>query len=162
MFLWCALSVTVQVTQVSVSSCWLCRWSEDLWVFDKMSSSRTSTCRTVLHQHLAYYNPSPPKKKKKNTKGWGGGVTLESLHSSVRLSICLCVRLCPLSISWTAEPFLTKLGMLVYYHGMECHVEKLVHCLQCQGHTNGLQSQNMTISTIPSKLLVWLHSNLVW
>ena len=34
--------------------------------------------------------------------------------------------------------------MLVYYHGMECHVEKLVHCLQCQGHTNGLQSQNMT------------------
>ena len=55
--------------------------------------------------------------------------------------------------------FLTKLGVVVYYHEAMCHVEKLVYCLQCQGHSEGLYNQNMTISVVSSKLLVDLQPN---
>ena len=44
--------------------------------------------------------------------------------------------------------FSTKHGMLVYYHEAMCHAKKLVHYLQCQGHSEGLYNQNMTIFTI--------------
>ena len=43
-----------------------------------------------------------------------------SIHPSGYLSSCLCVQLCLDNISWTAQPFLTKLGMEV-----ECHTENL-------------------------------------
>ena len=36
---------------------------------------------------------------------------------------------------------------MVYYPEAVCHAEKLVHCLQCQGHSKGLYSPNRTIST---------------
>ena len=49
----------------------------------------------------------------------------------------------------------------MYYHEAMCHVEKLVHYLQCQGYNEGLYSQNMTIFTISYKLLVHLQPNLV-
>ena len=52
--------------------------------------------------------------------------------------------------------FGTKLVMVVYYHEAMCHAEKLVHYLQCQGHSEGLYNQNMTISIVSSKLLVGL------
>ena len=47
----------------------------------------------------------------------------------------------------------------MYYHGVECHAQKLVHYLQCQGHDGGGGGgayivKNMTISTLSSKLLV--------
>ena len=35
--------------------------------------------------------------------------------------------------------------MVVYYHKAMCHVEKLVHYLQCQGCSEGLCNQNMTV-----------------
>ena len=38
--------------------------------------------------------------------------------------------------------------------------KKLVHYLQCQGHSEGLYNQNMTIFTISSKLLVNFQPNL--
>ena len=44
--------------------------------------------------------------------------------------------------------------MMVYYHEVMCHVKKLVHYLQCQGHSDGSYNQNMTIFTISSKVLV--------
>ena len=51
---------------------------------------------------------------------------------------------------------------MVYYHEAECHAEKkLVHCLQCQGHSMGFCNQTITISTVSSKLPVHLQSNLV-
>ena len=82
----------------------------------------------------------------------------------VHLVFCLCVWFCLDDISWTAQPFLTKLGMVVYYHESVFHAEKLVHYLQCQGHSEGLYNQHMTISssTISPKLLVCLQPNLVW
>ena len=52
--------------------------------------------------------------------------------------------------------------MVVYYHEAMCHVEKLVHYLQCQGHSEGLHYQNMTIFTVSSKLLVRFQSDLVF
>ena len=57
--------------------------------------------------------------------------------------------------------FFTKLGTVVQHHEPECDAQKLVHCLQCQGHSEGLDSQDMTISTLSSKLLVGLQPDLV-
>ena len=51
-----------------------------------------------------------------------------------------------------------KLGMVMQHHEQECHVEKFI---QYQGHSECLCNQNMTISTVSSKLLVRLHPNLV-
>ena len=48
--------------------------------------------------------------------------------------------------------FLTKLGMLMYYHEAMCHSEKLVHYLQCQGHSENLYDQNTTVFSISSEL----------
>ena len=35
----------------------------------------------------------------------------------------------------TADPFATKLGLLVHYHKPECFTEKLDCCVQGQGHS---------------------------
>ena len=51
--------------------------------------------------------------------------------------------------------------MMVYYHEVMCHAENLVHYLGCQGHSEGLNEQNVTISTISSKLLFHLQPNSV-
>ena len=39
--------------------------------------------------------------------------------------------------------------------------KKLVRCLQCQGHSEGLYNQNLTIFAISSQLLVHLQPDLV-
>ena len=57
--------------------------------------------------------------------------------------------------------FFTKLSMVMYYHEAMCRAEKLVHYLQCQGHSEGLYDQNITIFTISFKLQVCLQPNLV-
>ena len=74
----------------------------------------------------------------------------------------LSVNVCPDDIFWTAEYFVAKPGMVMRHHKPECHVEKLVHCFQCQGHSEGLYNQNMTIFTVSSKLLIRLQPNLIW
>ena len=51
--------------------------------------------------------------------------------------------------------------MLVYYHELVCPVEKLVCCLQDQGHSKGLYNQNMTVSIMSYELLTLLQPNLV-
>ena len=35
--------------------------------------------------------------------------------------------------------------MVMQHHKPECRAEKLVLCVQCQGHSEGLYNQNMTI-----------------
>ena len=55
-----------------------------------------------------------------------------------------------------------RLGLAVYYHKAMCHAEKLVHYLQCHGHSEGLDNQNMTIFMIPCELLICLQPDLVW
>ena len=45
-----------------------------------------------------------------------------------------------------------KPGMVMEHHKPKCHAEKLVLCVQCQSHSEGLYNQNMTISVVsPSK-----------
>ena len=44
--------------------------------------------------------------------------------------------------------------MVVYYDEVMCHAEKLVHHLQCQGHSEGVYNQNMTIF-----YQTWWYSN---
>ena len=74
------------------------------------------------------YTPPPPPP----TPNTGGGIS-ESLCSSVCLSDH--VR------SVSPEPlnhfkkFFTRLCIVMYYHEVMCYVEKLVHYLQCQGHS---------------------------
>ena len=47
--------------------------------------------------------------------------------------------------------------MVMQHHKPECRIEKLVHCVQCEGHSKGLYNQNRTISVVSSKLLVGLQ-----
>ena len=47
------------------------------------------------------------------------------------------------------------------HHDQESHAEKLVLCLQCQGHSVGIYDQNMSIFTLSSKLLHGLQPKLV-
>ena len=52
----------------------------------------------------------------------------------------------------TAEPFVTKLDMVMHLHGSQCHVKRLVCYLHGQGHSEGSQP-NMTVSTISLELV---------
>ena len=44
-------------------------------------------------------------------------------------------------IASAAEPSVTKLGMVMQYHGPEYYARGLVSCLQVQGHREGLFDQ---------------------
>ena len=35
----------------------------------------------------------------------------------------------------TAQPFATKLGMVMHHHGQECHVKRLICYIKGQGHS---------------------------
>ena len=93
---------------------------------------------SLLWIPLYLYTPPPSHI---NTEGEG---LSESLCMFIHLSVCPCVRVCQDDISCTAQPFLTELGMVVYYqyHEVECHAQNLVHCLQCQVHREGLNARN--------------------
>ena len=81
------------------------------------------------------------------------------------LQFCSCVRSCVLSISLTAQLLLFFLPNLVWWCIImrQCVMQKkMVHCLNCQGHSKGIYNQNMTIFAIYSKLKVRFQPNLVW
>ena len=72
---------------------------------------------------------------------------------------------CPDSIICATEHFVTKPGMIMQHHKPECDAEKLVHCVWCQGHSEGLcnqniYKQNMTISVVSFKVLASLQPDL--
>ena len=66
----------------------------------------------------------------------------------------MLVNVCPDNIFWTTEHVITKPGMVMQHHKPECLAEKLLHCIQCQGHSESWYNQNTTISVVSSKLLV--------
>ena len=70
----------------------------------------------------------------------------------------MLVNVCLDGIFRTTDHFDTELGMVMQHHELECHAEKIVCCLHCQGHSEGLYNQTKTIST---KLLVHLQPDLV-
>ena len=45
------------------------------------------------------------------------------------------------NISSTAEPFGTKLGMVMHHHGPECRARRLFFCLRSRGHSQGSYNQ---------------------
>ena len=73
----------------------------------------------------------------------------------------MSMKVCPDDIFSATEYFVTKLGMVMQQHEPECHVEKNVCYLQGQGNSKGSHDQNMTLSTLPSELLILLLPNLV-
>ena len=98
--------------------------------------------------------------------------------SRITLSVCTSVRLyiCP-SVILSMCPILSEQYLLnrstilnqTWYCGVlsggklsdRKRKKKLVPYRQCQGHNEGLYNQNMTISTMSSKLLVRLQPNSV-
>ena len=72
-------------------------------------SKRKWKSRSILNFFLFLYTSSYKS----------GGVILDLLRLSFRPSVCPRVRVCPDDISWTARPFLTELGMVVYYRESE-------------------------------------------
>ena len=86
-------------------------------------------------------------------------------YNGITVSVCLSVRVfgfCPDDIFWIAQPRLTKVCMVVNYHESECHAQKPVRYFQGQVHSEGLYDQNMTVSTISSRLLVHFQPDLEW
>ena len=57
----------------------------------------------------------------------------------------MSVNVCSDGIFWTTEHFVTKLGTVMQYYEPECCAEKLVHCLQCQGHSEGLNTSKILL-----------------
>ena len=85
--------------------------------------SWTLPCTTAIFIKIKKTYPPPPNPHPGNDARGG-------MLQSWRLCISvLASGFCPDSISWTAQPFVTKLGMVLYYHELECHAEKLVCCL---------------------------------
>ena len=106
---------------------------------------------------LQHVQPPPPI----NMGGGEGyiGITLPGCPS-------VCPSLCVSYFVRTISPaplnhFLTKLGMMVYYHEVECHAEKSVHCLQCQSKYDYFNYIFQTAGLFATKLgLIVLHHNL--
>ena len=110
-------------------------------------------CWSVYNQ--TWFDSTAIKARVSCGKNW----TLHSRSRSDR-RVNMSVNVCPDDIFCTTEHFATKLGMFMQYHEPECHAEKLVHCLQCQGHSKCLYNQNMTISLVSSN--VCLVCNQTW
>ena len=62
---------------------------------------------------------------------------------------------------WTADPFATKLGLIVHYHKPECFMEKLDCCVQGQGHSKISKCQWMFVQMMSSEMLNLLTPSLV-
>ena len=86
------------------------------------------------------------------------GITTFKVKGTAKIqNVCEC----PDDMFRTSEHFVNKPGMIMQQHEPDCNAEKLVHSVQCQGHSMGVYNQNMTNSVVSSKLLVGLQPNLV-
>ena len=94
--------------------------------------------------------------------GFQPNLGLLHLRSRSQWRFEMLINVFPHDIFWTTGHFVSKSGMVMQHHKPECHAEKLVHCVQYQGHSEGLYNQNMTISVVSFKLLVGLQLNFVW
>ena len=64
-------------------------------------------------------------------------------------------------IFWIADPFATKLCLMVHYHKPECLMKKLDCCVQGQGHGKIAKCQWLFIQMLSSELLILILPNLV-
>ena len=89
-----------------------------------------------------------------------GEVGLLCSRSRSEQNLKMSVNVCPDGIFWNAEPFTTKLGMLMQHYEPNCLSERLVCCLQGQGHRYG-SIIKICLFNILSELLILLQLNLV-
>ena len=73
---------------------------------------------------------------------WRNGIVVFKVK--VTANLWMLMNVCPDNISWIAEPFTTKLGMVMHHYEPDCPPKRLVCCLQDQGHNEGSCNQNMT------------------
>ena len=101
-----------------------------LWTAVQIAMSVAAVVVVVLRK--TSLTPPPFYPLPRNGVGGGGyiGVTVSD-----------CMSVCPDDISWTAQPFVSKLDMVAYYHDPACHVQNLGCCLEGQGHSKGLCNQ---------------------
>ena len=85
------------------------------------------------------------------------GLLCSRLRSQWRFK--MLVNVCPDNIFWTTVHFINKPDMVMQHHKPECPADKMVHCVQCRGHSEDLYNKNMTISVVSSELLVHLQAN---
>ena len=78
--------------------------------------------------------------KMEKTGGAPTTLSVKGLMIMMMMSSSACAQFCPDHISWFAQPFIIKLGMVLYYHEVKCHASKLICIcyLQGQGHSKGL------------------------
>ena len=58
------------------------------------------------------------------------------------------VRVCNTRLGVCLQSFVTKFGIVMHNHELECHAKKMGFYLEGQGHSVGLYNQNMKVSTI--------------
>ena len=80
------------------------------------------------------------------------------LQSRSQQMFKMSMNVCLDGIFWTAEHFVTKLGMVMQYHELESHVEKLFVIFKVKGS----HDQSMTPCAISSELLILWKPDLVW
>ena len=56
----------------------------------------------------------------------------------------MLMNVCPDDTFWIAEPFITKLCMVMHYHEPDCLPTRFVCCLQGQAHSEGSCDQNLS------------------
>ena len=83
-------------------------------------------------------------------KDWIAVVKIKVTAKVKIFSVCLAV------IFWTAEPFVTKLGMVIHHHGPECPTKRLV-ASHGQDHNEG--SYNQIWPFLPYLLNCWSFYN---
>ena len=65
-------------------------------------------------------------------------------------------------IFWTADPFPTKLGLVVHYQRPECFMEKVDRCIKVKVTANFKMSVNVCLYDIFRIAWTFLLRNLVW
>ena len=73
----------------------------------------------------------------------------------------MLVNVCPDNISSEPQNTLSPNMVCLYSIISQSVMQKNWSTVQCQGHSEGLYNQNMTISVVSSKQLVGLQPNLV-
>ena len=89
---------------------------------------------TILGLIVHYHKP----------EGFNGEIGLLCSRSRSQQSFKMSMNVCPDDIFWFAEPFTTKLGMVMRYYELDCLCKRLVCCLQGQGHSQEWYDLNMT------------------
>ena len=89
-----------------------------------------------------------------------GEIGLLCSESRSQQSFKMLMNVCPDDIFLIAEPFTTKLGRVMHHYEPDCLPERLVCCLQVQGHSEG--SYNQKCDFLICHLNCWSFCSWAW